>query len=102
MTSAVVSKRAERSRVARNAHNSLVVKSVKERYIRVAAIDIMISAGVWNICRISRNHENHALAVTVLGILRDREDLEFEQNQTRYSDWRRNDLTIQIQADEYL
>ena len=85
MTSAVVSKRAERSRVARNAYNSLVVKSVKERYIRVAAIDIMIRAGVWNICRISRNHEKHALAVTGLGILRDREDLEFEQNQTRYS-----------------
>ncbi|SRR5882762_8405160 len=68
----------ERSRVARDAYNSLAAKSDKERCIRVAAIDMMISAGVWNICRISRNHEKHTLAVTLLANLRDREDLEFQ------------------------
>jgi hypothetical protein len=28
--------------------------SAKERYIRVAAIDIMIKAGIWNICVVER------------------------------------------------
>jgi hypothetical protein len=30
-------------------------KSDKERYIRVAAIDIMIRAGIWNICIAERH-----------------------------------------------
>jgi hypothetical protein len=38
-------------------------KSVKERYIRVAAIDIIISEGVKNIC-VAGAHEKYVVAFT--------------------------------------
>jgi len=83
-------------------------KSDKGRYIRVAAIDIMIRAGIWNICVAERALDSRKTSRIHCEYKRTRLNASDIGDRTQFDQcssvigWRGKGTTIQIQFKEYL